>query len=75
MKCAMCGIGTLNRGTTTVTVQRGDTTIVFRSVPAEICDYCGEDYVDEHVTERLLAKAEELANRGVREQTREYAAV
>lgn len=35
------------RGETTVPLERGTTTLVIEGVPAEVCENCGEAYVDE----------------------------
>ena len=43
---------------------RGTTTVVFCNVPAQICDNCGEEYVDEEVTARLLVIAANLGEFG-----------
>ena len=42
MECMICRQGQPIRGQTTVTLERGDATLVFKSVPALICDNCGE---------------------------------
>lgn len=62
MKCVVCKKGDTHPGTTTVTLERGTTTIVFKGVPADICQNCGEAYVAKVTTDRLLetlAAAEE----------------
>ena len=46
MQCIICQYGETEPGTTTVTLTRGDATIVIRDVPAQICAICGEEYVD-----------------------------
>jgi hypothetical protein len=43
-------------------------------VPARVCPNCGEEYVDEHVTARLLSSAEEMARAGALVDVREYVA-
>jgi hypothetical protein len=47
--------------------------LVFRKVPAEVCEVCEEEYVDEQTTSRLLTAAEEAARSGVQVDVREYA--
>jgi YgiT-type zinc finger domain-containing protein len=74
MKCVICKHGQTQRGSTTVTFVRGNTTVVFRDVPALICDNCGEEYVDEETTSRLLAIAEEAVRAGVHVDVRDYIA-
>jgi len=59
--CVICMDGERKPGTATVTFTEGDATVVFEHVPAEICDNCGEEYVDEETGERLLEAVEEAA--------------
>ena len=47
--------------------------MVIKSVPAQVCSNCGEEYVSRDVTERLLKYAEEAVNSGVLVGVREYA--
>jgi YgiT-type zinc finger domain-containing protein len=56
----------------TVTLERGDTTIVFKRVPAQVCESCGEEYYDEAITATLMKAAEEAANSGVRVDVPEF---
>ena len=74
MKCLSCKHGELKPGRTTVTVERDGTTIVIRNVPAEVCETCGEDYLDSEVASSLEAVLQEAANAGVRFELREYKA-
>lgn len=74
MKCVICKQGDTRDGVTTVTLQRGPTTIVFRGVPALICENCGEAYVGEGVTRQLLELAEDAARSGVEVEVRDFAA-
>ena len=74
MKCVICKNGETQPGTGTVTLERGDTTIVFKGVPAEACANCGEKYFDEGTTGMLLRVAEEAARSGVRVDVRQYQA-
>lgn len=65
MTCMFCRHGSTHPGVTTVTLQRGDSIILFRRVPAQLCDNCGEPYVADIVSESLLRRAEEAVARGV----------
>ena len=73
MKCVICRHGETQPGATTVTLERGGGTFVFKSVPAEVCAVCGEAYVSEAVTARLLSMAEEASRAGVETEIRAYA--
>lgn len=73
MICVVCKIGETHAGTTTVTLERAGMTLVFKGVPAEVCANCGEAYVDQATTRRLLRDADEAANSGVQVDIREFA--
>ena len=45
MKCGICGAGTKS-GLTTVSIDNGTGVIVVRNVPANICERCGEEWID-----------------------------
>lgn len=47
---------------------------VFKELPAQICDTCGEDYVDEKIAAQLLSEAEESASTGGEVNVRHYQA-
>ena len=72
MKCMICKHGETKQGTTTVTLEKGSSTIVFKEVPAQICDNCGEKYIDEATTKGLLNKAREIIKNGVEVDIRKY---
>ena len=57
-----------------MTLERGGLTLVFKRVPARVCPNCGEEYVDEAVSTRLLDSAESLAQAGAQVDIREYMA-
>ena len=42
MKCVICKYGETEPGTTTITLERDNTTLVIKNVPADVCQYCGE---------------------------------
>ncbi len=55
-------------------LERNGTTLVFRDVPADVCENCGEEYVSQETAERLLRLAEEAVRSGVQVIVREYVA-
>jgi len=59
MKCVICKQGETQPGRTTVTLTRGEMTLVIKSVPADICENCGEYYLSEETSRKVLAMAEE----------------
>jgi YgiT-type zinc finger domain-containing protein len=60
-------------GVTTVTLERDATTLVFKNVPAQVCQTCGEAYLSAEVTRHLQALTEEAARIGVQVDVRQYA--
>lgn len=74
MKCVVCKRGETHEGQTTVTLEREGAALVVRKVPAQVCENCGEAYVDSAVTRRLLAAAREALRAGVEVDIREFAA-
>jgi YgiT-type zinc finger domain-containing protein len=72
MKCLICKQAETQSGVTTVTLERGGLTMVVKNVPAQVCPNCGEAYVDEAATKRLLSTAEEMAESGALVDVREY---
>ena len=74
MKCVVCKQGELREGAATVTLERDRMVLVFKKVPAEVCEVCGEEYVSEETTAQLLAAVEEAARAGVQVDIREYVA-
>jgi YgiT-type zinc finger domain-containing protein len=74
LKCVICKNGETEPGTTSILLERGKTTLVIKNVPAEVCQICGEGYVDEDTTERLLQMAEEATKLGVQVDIRQYIA-
>ena len=61
-------------GTVTVTLQRGETVILIKGVPAQICDNCGEYYLEDGVAERVYGLGEDAAGRRAEVEIVRYAA-
>lgn len=74
MKCLICKHGDTQAGAVTVSLQRGDTAVIVKGVPAQVCDNCGEYYLDEQVTETVLGMAEDAARKRVEVEVLRYAA-
>lgn len=72
MTCVICKMDQTRPDVGTVTLERNEATIVFKKVPAEVCDNCGERYYDEDVTHILLETADEASIAGVQVQVRQY---
>lgn len=74
MKCRLCRHDASHAGLTTVTVERDGRIVVFREVPAEVCDKCEEPYVADVVAESLLRRAEDAIACGVDVEVLRFAA-
>ena len=74
LNCFICKQGETRPGEVTVTLQRGESTIIFKSVSAEICENCGEYYLSEAVTSQLLTRAEEAVKSGAEVEILRFAA-
>jgi hypothetical protein len=48
-------------------------TLVFKGVPAQVCRNCGEAYVGQVTTRKLLQDAEKAAGSGVQVDVRKFA--
>lgn len=74
MKCTICKNGETKDSKTTATMTKGNTTVVFQDVPAQVCENCGEAYFSENTTNQLLKLSDEAAQSGVQVEVREYLA-
>jgi YgiT-type zinc finger domain-containing protein len=74
MRCAICKTGETTRGTATVTLQRGSTTVVVKEVPALVCEDCGEYYLDSKVARHVYDQADAAVARLAEIEILRYAA-
>lgn len=65
MKCLICKNGNTLNQTTTVTLELGGRTFIFKKVPARVCENCGEQYVEEETSRRLLTLVSEVEKAGL----------
>lgn len=64
----------MKKGTVTVTLQRGESIIIIKNVPASVCNNCGEYILNETVTARIMKIAEESVSHNVEIEVLQYAA-
>lgn len=74
VRCVICKHGQTQPGAATVVLQRGDTTVVIKDVPADICDTCAEYYLSEEISARVLALAEQAVAQGAEAEVLRFAA-
>ncbi|NHE56948.1 type II toxin-antitoxin system MqsA family antitoxin [Cyclobacterium plantarum] len=64
MECSLCKNGTTEKGYVTVTLEKGETIVLIKSVPAEVCTNCGHYYLSEKTTQLVLDKGKEAYSKG-----------
>lgn len=74
MTCVICRTGSTQPGRTTVTLQRGDTVVVIKDMPAQMCRDCGEYYLDEPVAQQVYDQAESAVRRNAELEILRYTA-
>ena len=72
MQCVICKIGSVRPQKVTAVFEIDATTIIFKHVPALVCENCGEKYFDEETSEKLLHKAHQIAQSEVELDIRDY---
>ena len=74
MTCLFCRQGQTHSGPVTVVLQRDEAVVIFKGVPAEICENCGEYYLSESITGELLERAEKAIQNGAEVEILRFAA-
>ena len=74
MKCVLCKTGDMQPGVATVTLERNQTVVVIKGVPAEVCQNCGEYYLSQAVSEKIYLQAEDAVSRNAEVEVLRYAA-
>jgi YgiT-type zinc finger domain-containing protein len=72
MKCVICKNGETFQGLSTITLEKNNSTIVFKQVPALVCDNCGEKYIEGQITKKILKNAQDIVNNGVEVDIRNF---
>ena len=62
--CTTCKNGIMRKGLTTVTFDKDNVVIVFRNVPAKVCDVCGDYTIEGSIAKSLLKTAKEERVKG-----------
>lgn len=74
MNCLICKNGITQSGNVTVTLQCNSTTVIVKDVPAEVCENCGEYYLSEENTDKVLQNAYQAAERNAEVEILRFAA-
>lgn len=64
MKCVICKHGETKEGYTTVTLHRKNLVVIIKEVPASICTNCGEYYLSDEITEKVMRQVEQSLKNG-----------
>lgn len=70
--CFNCPEGEYRTGKTTRTLERGETVLVVKEVPALVCDKCGDAAFSEAVSERLETLINDASSTGVESEVRRF---
>jgi YgiT-type zinc finger domain-containing protein len=74
MRCVICKHSETAPGKVAVTLQRGESIVVIKDVPAEVCSQCGEYYLDDEAARRVMSMGEEAVKHQVEVEILRYAA-
>lgn len=62
--CSICREGTLKPGKVTVTLERDGAILLFKLVPANVCNNCESHFLTSETTREVLKKAESSFQNG-----------
>lgn len=74
MNCVICKLGETVEGRVTVALTRDELTVVIKDVPAQVCENCGEYYLSDDITDKVLKLAELSAARNAEVEILRFAA-
>jgi len=74
MKCVICKHGHALHGKTTVVLTKDKLSVIIREVPADICENCGEYYLDDETTKKVLQIANQALETNVELEICDFAA-
>ncbi|MFO1479419.1 MAG: type II toxin-antitoxin system MqsA family antitoxin [Turneriella sp.] len=72
--CQICKTGVLHPGHANVNLNRGETVVIIKEVPANVCDNCGEYYLNEATSKRVMDIAEAAVKSGAEVEIKRYQA-
>jgi YgiT-type zinc finger domain-containing protein len=65
MECVICKNGHTHESSITFTLEKSGVIVVFKNVPALVCENCGDFYLTKETTQLLLEKASKTLGKGV----------
>ncbi len=64
MECALCKVGTAEKGTVTVTLERNGAIVLIKNVPAEVCTNCGHYYLSDETARAVMQTGNDAVANG-----------
>ena len=64
MECTLCKNGSTEKGHVTVKLERGNTIVLIKNVPADVCKNCGHYYLSAEMTTTFWKKEKKPMTRG-----------
>ena len=64
MECALCKVGTTEKGRVTVTLERNGAIVLIKDVPAEVCTNCGHYYLSEETPRAIMQTGNDAIEKG-----------
>jgi YgiT-type zinc finger domain-containing protein len=64
MECSICKVGETKPGHVTVTLEKGETIVLLKHVPADVCQNCGHYYLDSETAAKILQTGKEAVSKG-----------
>ncbi|MBW8003720.1 MAG: type II toxin-antitoxin system MqsA family antitoxin [Planctomycetes bacterium] len=74
MTCPICKHGKMDKGFTTLVFEAGNSTIIVKKVPADVCDNCHESFIPEEISRKVLKTVDNEVKKGVELEVLHYAA-
>jgi YgiT-type zinc finger domain-containing protein len=74
MKCFICRYGEPKPGFAVVALTRDESGFVLKGVPADVCQVCGEYYLNDEMTGLVLDRAEQAIALGSEVEIQRYVA-
>ena len=73
-RCPLCKNGSLTSGVATETFEQGSAVIVVRNIPADVCNNCGEEFISDAVSRKLVEDVNKEFDKGVQIEVLNFAA-
>lgn len=74
MICPICKNGKTHKGVTTLIFEREESTIIYKKVPADICDNCNESFLSEKISKEIINRVNEESKKGLEIEILQYVA-